>query len=188
ADEARWKDACTVRSTANSQKNLSLASHLEGLVSGEHSYKEVLVSHTNGAEAKSSSIPEKKSQRLGNALHLSILEEDLYWLDECFVGETMSDHISGSIRIIVDGGSFIVIVFEESMGETIFSKGFDWLGVANPNFLAEDKSISDASCHCSIAQHSPENCISGNKKEVSNELALNNDSFSCKSSLGKTNR
>ncbi|GAB4861285.1 hypothetical protein Ancab_036447, partial [Ancistrocladus abbreviatus] len=83
---------------------------------------------------------------------------------------------------------FIVIIFQESTGETIFSKRFDRLGIANPNFLVEDRSISNASCHCSIAQHSPENCINGSKKGISNEPALNNDNFNCKSNLGKTNR
>ncbi|GAB4835412.1 hypothetical protein Ancab_000321 [Ancistrocladus abbreviatus] len=143
----------------------------DGLVRGERYYKEALVCHNNGVEVNSSSAMEERSYRL--------------------------NRIVASILVLVEGSSFIVNVFEQSIGETIFSRGRDCPSVVDQTYPTNEEfnvtNLGVTGCRCSVSSVEKvyieklalrENSIDDSKKVISNTPKYNDDRPSCNSGLG----
>ncbi|GAB4838858.1 hypothetical protein Ancab_028397 [Ancistrocladus abbreviatus] len=67
---------------------------------------------------------------------------------------TLPSPILGSVPVVVEGSSFMVTVFEESIGESIFSRGLDQLRVTGENYQVnkDANATTNVGCCCSEIQ------------------------------------
>ncbi|GAB4859065.1 hypothetical protein Ancab_010530 [Ancistrocladus abbreviatus] len=118
---------------------------------------------------------------------------DVAWM---LISTSSPRPISGIVPAVVDGRRFYVKVFEETSGETIFSKGFDRDQV--PTYSMErqsdpGKTSSNTLVPCSLEETkgggktaSPTNIIGSDKPVFLNTPDSMDDIHGCRSPLGKS--